>query len=67
MRNGDPESEATMSTLELIPPPKVVREQLAHNLREARLLRKLLTLSERAAAERQQFPLSQNDRRAVAV
>jgi hypothetical protein len=36
----------------LIPPPAAVREQLARNLRENRLLRSLLRLSERAAEDR---------------
>lgn len=35
----------------LIPPPAVVRDRLARNLRENRLLRSLLRLSERAAEE----------------
>jgi hypothetical protein len=35
----------------LIPPPPVVREHLARNLRENRLLRSLLRVSERAAEE----------------
>jgi hypothetical protein len=37
---------------ELIPRPPVVRERLAESLREARLLRRLLRLSETAAIER---------------
>jgi hypothetical protein len=36
----------------LIPPPSAVREHLARNLRENRLLRSLLKVSERAAEER---------------
>jgi hypothetical protein len=38
----------------LIPPPPVVRERLAHNIREGRLLRSLLRLSLRAAEERRE-------------
>jgi hypothetical protein len=38
----------------LIPPPPVVRERLASNVREGRLLRSLLRLSLRAAEERRQ-------------
>lgn len=41
-----PESE------DLIPRPKVVREQLARNLMEARRLRSLLRLAEAAARDR---------------
>jgi hypothetical protein len=36
-----------------IPPPGIVRERLAENLREARFLRSLLRVSERAAAVQQ--------------
>jgi hypothetical protein len=36
---------------ELIPPPTVVREELARNYEQARLLRRLLRLSEDAAVE----------------
>jgi hypothetical protein len=36
----------------LIPPPPVVRERLARNIWEGRLLRSLLRLSLRAAEER---------------
>jgi hypothetical protein len=36
----------------LIPPPPVVRDRLARNIRERRLLRALLRLSLRAAEER---------------
>jgi len=35
-----------------IPPPPVVRDRLARNIREGRLLRALLRLSVRAAEER---------------
>jgi hypothetical protein len=44
----------------LIPPPAAVREQLAQNLRENRLLRALLRVSERAAEQRyrEQAPTS---------
>lgn len=38
---------------DLIPPAPTIREQLARNLRERRLLRSLLHLSIRAAEERQ--------------
>lgn len=37
----------------MVPPPPVVRERLARHVREARLLRALLRLAERAAEERQ--------------
>jgi len=37
---------------ELIPPPPIVRERLGQNLREARLLRRLLRLSVAAAEEK---------------
>jgi hypothetical protein len=37
--------------LDLIPRPGVVREKLARNLRENRLLRALLRVAERAAEE----------------
>jgi hypothetical protein len=37
-----------------ISPPSAVRDELARNLRENRLLRSLLRLSERAAEERHQ-------------
>jgi hypothetical protein len=36
----------------LIPPPPVVRERLAENIREGRILRALLRLSVRVAQER---------------
>ena len=36
---------------ELIPPPTAVREELARNYEQARLLRRLLRLSEDAAVE----------------
>ena len=38
---------------ELIPPPPVVRQELAASLRQTNLLRRLLRLSVRAAEERQ--------------
>jgi len=44
-------SNETTATL-LIPPPPAVREKLAQNIREGRLLRQLLGLSIRAAEER---------------
>ena len=37
---------------ELIPPPPVVRDRLARNIEERRLLRSLLRLAIRAAKER---------------
>jgi hypothetical protein len=37
---------------ELIPPPPIVREELAAHLRKGRILRSLLRLSVRAAEER---------------
>ena len=37
---------------ELIPPPNVVRDRLAENYEQARLLRRLLKLSEDASIER---------------
>jgi len=40
------------SPASLIAPPRIVRERLAKNLREGRLLRSLLRLSRRAAEER---------------
>jgi hypothetical protein len=40
----------------LIPSPPVVRDRLARNIRERRLLRSLLRLSVRASEERQQGP-----------
>jgi hypothetical protein len=39
---------------ELIPPPPVVRDRLAQNIKERRLLRSLLRISIRAAEERRQ-------------
>lgn len=39
---------------ELIPPPPIVREKLARNIEEGRLLRDLLRLSVRAAEHRHQ-------------
>ena len=41
---------------ELIPPPPIVRENLARHIREGRLLRALLRLSVRAAEERHRQP-----------
>jgi hypothetical protein len=41
---------------ELIPPPPIVRQELARHVREGRLLRALLRLSVRAAEERHQQP-----------
>ena len=38
----------------LFPPPPVVRDQLARNIRERRLLRALLRLSIRVAEDRRQ-------------
>jgi hypothetical protein len=51
-----------MKTLsDLIPPAPTIREQLARNLRERRLLRSLLNLSIRAAEERQRQRQSDRD------
>jgi len=54
---------------ELIPPPPVVRERLGRNLREARLLRRLLSLSVAAAEERHRQTSSEPgpDRERMAV
>jgi len=41
---------------ELIPPPPVVRDRLAENIRERRLLRSLLRLAIQAAEQRRQEP-----------
>jgi hypothetical protein len=41
---------------DIIPRPPIVRDQLARALREARLLRRQLRLSEAAAEERHQQP-----------
>jgi hypothetical protein len=53
-------------TRPLIPPPREIRERLASNIREQRLLRALLRLSERAAAEerpvRFPFPTSNENK-----
>lgn len=56
-----------MNENELIPPPKVVRDRLARNLREGDLLRKLLRLSERAAEDRRELGEPEPHRRSVAV
>jgi hypothetical protein len=48
-------------TLRLIPSPPVVRERLAHNIRERRLLRALLRLSVRAVEDSQRTPLTASD------
>jgi hypothetical protein len=53
----------------LIPAPSVVRAYLARNLRENRLLRSLLRLSERAAEDRNvnvKEPSREANRQAVA-
>lgn len=47
---------------ELIPPPPVVREKLAASLRQTNLLRRLLRLSVRAAADRQRLISPTDDR-----
>ena len=36
----------------MVPPPEIVREKLAQNLQECKILRKLLQLSEQAAKNR---------------
>ena len=41
--------------IERIPKPDAVRSKLARNLRETKLLRQLLKLSEKAAKERETF------------
>ena len=41
--------------IERIPDPDSVRRKLARNLRETKLLRQLLKLSEKAAKERETF------------
>lgn len=41
-----------MADESLVPPPPVVREQLAESLEESKLLRRLLRLSERFAERR---------------
>lgn len=41
-------------TRNLIPPPPILRDRLARNIKERRLLRALLRLSVRAAEERGQ-------------
>jgi hypothetical protein len=52
---------------ELIPPPPVVREELAACLRQTSLLRRLLRLSVRAAEERQRRTVALNDRQPEAT
>lgn len=44
---------------ELIPPPPVIRARLAEVAREQELLRALLRLSVRAAADRHELPQAQ--------
>ena len=48
--NTNPPNE---QLIEAIPDPQAVRERLAENLRDAKLLRHLLKLSERAAKDRE--------------
>jgi hypothetical protein len=45
-------SSPTQDPLSVIPEPDAVRERLAQNLREARLLRSMLRLSDRVSIER---------------
>ena len=45
----------------LIPPPPLVRERLARNIRERRLLRALLRLSVRAADETRQIEIPKSN------
>ncbi len=49
----------------LIPPPPVVRAVLARNYEQARLLRRLLKLSEDAAIERSKRKSEDHQRKAV--
>ena len=46
---------------ELIPPPPVIRDRLARNIRERRLLRGLLRLSIKAATDGQDAPMPHED------
>ena len=46
------QAELAKKLTERIPQPDEVRERLAENLRESRLLRQLLRVSERAARDR---------------
>jgi hypothetical protein len=51
----------TKPLLECIPKPEEVRKKLAQNLREARLLRDLLRVAERAERDRTQKLIPQAD------
>lgn len=56
--------------LKNLPDPKAVREQLGANVREARILRKLIKVAEEAEAERRSphtSVLANGSRRAAAV
>jgi|GEM_PF-6668265 len=55
-----------MDPHELIPPHTVVRAELARNYENARLLRRLLKLSEDAAIERSKRKSEDHHRKAVA-
>lgn len=46
------EASNNPNPVDQLPAPEVVRERLSSNLREARLLRSLLRVSERAARDR---------------
>jgi hypothetical protein len=50
---------------DLIPRPPLVRERLARNLREGRLLRRLLRVAEAAAEERQRQAASDHSQTAT--
>jgi hypothetical protein len=53
--------EGSMSvSSDIIPAPPLVRDKLAQNIREGRLLRALLRLSVRAAEERHRQPAAQS-------
>ena len=45
-------NQNTRHLTDRVPPPEEIRERLAANLKESRILRKLLRLSERVARER---------------
>jgi hypothetical protein len=45
----------TVTENDLIPPPSVVRDRLARNVREGDLLRRLLRLSEKAVEDRREL------------
>jgi hypothetical protein len=55
------------ATEDLIPRPTVVRDRLAHSLRETRLLKRLLRLSVAAAQDRQHQTPASHDRQPEAA